>query len=868
MQLYCVTDFQIMQTMSEVLPTTSQQLTALKKTPSRFRWFPFITKVDDTYYLHLGYKTSRGEISELRSSKKNSVTKIPFGSPVKCDFYSANDQETDQAEFSFTNSKNYTVKQKLCYLDCFVIEHFFPDVSLAFAKKVASLIVERKEKLLCRFFALISHSRGFDQHREDVHTDEGEEIEDTIESSFLSDNSILKDFKEFYAAALESAKVLNRPPSDIRTFFVAKRKNAESSKETKKKPHIEIVDEKEMKEIEDASGLEKRYYKSLFGLVSVPLSNLKIHPGLVKQLDQSRVESIISSMMKRFDPSLNVPVICPTEGSEVTDLSTVSQNEFLVITKIHTVKAFMDLDSKGQFVTLSSHENGTIPCFVANLSSDELVHYGNFRNNDVNYQFSKHSAPQDLLKSYVSLFHKSGAPSASSFIERMAYLARFAPDVTTALRKLCHWSITAVTALVETVAKYEKFETTDKKPNNYRVNLSRQERMVMPDRIFKRLGKITEEFFMAVYQDIVTGAVSLLSCIEDFEKKSKMEKVSSVLSAIAEFRTYENIRMDNPGMFDYEQLKHFFGAEIRKNGSKNKEASRLEDYYKSVVSGSADDDNISFVPLSDIKTAVDAGKFDTFQVLVAMFKNEAVSSDISNLLLNRQRCNQIIILIFPSLNCKIEVLNWAKDNVSNDIGIKQIFFQCEGVQSGAFEENLMYAILAGNVKTGIKVKVCQEGLGVLPLLVSQISSIGSTVAAIVGNNDPLFKIHSDPCQNKVTYFGSTKEVNDFRISLIAVREDGELQPPVDDDDVLEDNTEANYGEDLEDGSGDSNVKDIENDSGSIISYSPRASSKDGGLRHLEDSGINLNEDSTSPFKYDISSGKYDLIEASSCIKKL
>ena len=71
-----------------------------------------------------------------------------------------------------------------------------------------------------------------------------------------------------------------------------------------------------------------------------------------------------------------------------------------------------------------------------------------------------------------------------------------------------------------------------------------------------------------------------------------MEKVTSVLSTIAEYRTYENIRMDKPEMFDYDQLKHFFGAEIRKNGFKNKEASRLEDYYNSVVSGSADDDNI------------------------------------------------------------------------------------------------------------------------------------------------------------------------------------------------------------------------------------------------------------------------------------
>ena len=819
-----------------------------KKTPSRHRWFPFVTNIGDTFYLHIGYKTSRGDISELKSSKRNASVKIPFGSPVKCEFYSVQEENLQHGEFLFTNNNNDTIKLRLANIDCFLIEKLFPDVSNSFAKKVASMIVEKKESILSRFFALLTHSRGFERHREEVHTDEGEEIEDTIEYSLFSNKCILKDFQEFYNAAVDSAKVLSRPANDIRTFLETKRKKGESNTDRKRKHYMEVVDDREKKELIDDDGLEKKYYDSLFGLANVPLANLKIHPGLLKQLSQARVDSIVASMEKRFDPSLNVPVICPASGQVVSDLNDVSTIDFLVITKIHTVKAFMELDSKGRFISMVSHEDGSIPCFVANLDIDELVHYGNFRNNDIASEFSKHSAPQDLLRSYVSLYHKSGTSCALSFIDRMSCLARFSPDVATALRKMCMWSISGVSALVDTIVKYEKFETSDKKPNNYRVNLSRQERLLMPDRLFKRLGKVSESFFMTVYLKVTSGSLSLLSCIEEYEKNTKMEKVCAVLSAVAEFRTYENIKADHPEEFEYEQLKHFFGAEIRKNGTKNGEALRLEEYYHSVTCGSSDLNNIQYVPTSDIKSAVMKGDLDNFEVLIVRLKNEIECADVCNLLLGRKITAQLIMILFPSWKCKLEFLDWMKINVSSEIKVNPIFFQCESndvVQPGVFKENLIYALLVGEVYSTSRFKVFNGSLDELPVLVSQLAGLESSVAVLVGLDEPLFKVHSESGRGKVSYFASQKAISEFRIISIAPSEEGNTVVQAD-----------------EIPDAQSITADFNRISGATVTF-PTDS--------INDSAIGLdNESSTSPFKYGGSQimNSDRMANANSCTKKL
>ena len=136
--------------MSDIAPPLSSEdhEQVPKKTPPRHRWFPYITKVNETFYLHLGYKSSRGEMSELKSSKRNSAVKIPFGSPVRCDFYLVQEKSLQQGEFLFANSSNSsTTKLRLNNLDSFLIEKYFPDVPNSFAKKVSSLIVEKIAKL-------------------------------------------------------------------------------------------------------------------------------------------------------------------------------------------------------------------------------------------------------------------------------------------------------------------------------------------------------------------------------------------------------------------------------------------------------------------------------------------------------------------------------------------------------------------------------------------------------------------------------------------------------------------------------------------------------------------------------------------------
>lgn len=736
----------------------------------RSAWFLFVTKVDDKYELHVGYKNSKGGVSEYSCSKSNASVKIPFGCPVMCEYILTRDGDESFGEFQFTSSRREVMKLKLSHLNC------FEGGSNAFSKKITSMVIDKNEALMAQFLTLLSHSQGYVLHREEIHTDDGEYLEDLIEvDGLLNEEDVLKDYHDFVKAACESAQVVTRKTNDIRQFFGVKRKEDADSREKKgpKKSKAATVDEREKAELQDETGIEKEYQQSFVGLANISLDNIIISPDLEESVSKLRVDMIVQSIEDKYDPSLSIPVVCPVEGETILDLQNVKGMMFAAVQKIHCVAAFKKLDQEGKFANLVSHKKRTVPCYVLKMASSGLIHYGNMRSNNITHPFSRQTSPQDLLRTYHYLSSKDGPVSSLKVLDRMAALARIGPNESSALRKLCSWKDSGLKALMEVLTKYERYDSMDKKPKGYQTSLFEGKKMTMPNVLFKQLGKVTEDFFLNVHQKILNDERSLKSCLDDYELVKKVENVAAVLSILADYRTYESIKLNHPGKFEAAKLKEYFGAEILKDGEKNKLAEKLEMYYESVVSGEFDDDeSIKLVEVSDLGTTCTDSFLDTFElVIVHMGKQENLDSVLE--LLNRrlmlQRERKSTIVIFPTETSQFQALSFVRSLENKDISlqIRPLLFHGYSHVSEQFDENLKFGLLVGSFSVlPPPLKIFHNSILNLPNIVDRICSPRSEVALISGRDVPIVQIHrGEALARRVTYFGTSGEISQFKIQM-------------------------------------------------------------------------------------------------------
>jgi len=166
-------------------------------------WFLFSSKVDGVYQFNIGYKNSRNVFGGYSTSPQNEVNKIPWGSPVRCDFVVKRSKENDVVRmFKFRNAKLESASFDLLIFNMKV----GGDMS-NFSDKVISLCVEQKEKLLALYLTLSSHSLGFNHHREFIHTEKGVRVDGdgpNLEDILKLGGSI-EEYNEFINAMKDSA---------------------------------------------------------------------------------------------------------------------------------------------------------------------------------------------------------------------------------------------------------------------------------------------------------------------------------------------------------------------------------------------------------------------------------------------------------------------------------------------------------------------------------------------------------------------------------------------------------------------------------------------------------------------------------------
>ena len=549
---------------------TPQSLTSKALRPMN-AWFLFSSKIDGIYQYNIGYKNSRNVFGGYSTSPQNEVNKIPWGSPVKCEFLIKRSKENDIVKmFKFRNAK----LQSVCF-DLVIFNMKVGGDMSEFSDKVISLCVEQKEKLLALYLTLASHSMGFNHHREFIHSEKGVRLDGegpTLEN-ILELGGSLREYEEFLIAIKDSAIDVSKN-TNIYEEMAKKRTNGqmkrklfdELHKTEKKRSKLSVINENEKVEIDDPSGLEKTYMSSFLGSCRIPLENISIPKELEDYLSDSRVECLVSSMTARFDPSLAVLVVAPVDDRQppVLEKGKVGDQKFLVVQKLHTFSAFVKLHENGEFIKLKGHSKGTVLCYVLNTNSSALIHYGNMRANEESNKLPRKTYPQDFLHVFDSL-SKTGKSSREAWkvVERMCKLSRIGLVETASVKKLCNLSADGFGCLMKMISMMELHKTLDCKTAN--ATNKKFEKLKLTNKIFNSLAKVPESYLLDNAESVVSKTMSIKSLTENFEEIAKIEKVHSVLAQFTGYRSISQLQVKYPEKFTPEILRKYVGADIEGN---------------------------------------------------------------------------------------------------------------------------------------------------------------------------------------------------------------------------------------------------------------------------------------------------------------
>ena len=565
--------------------------------------------------------------------------------------------------------------------------------------------------------------------------------------------------------------------NSIAKYFqpIKKRKPTDDSPKVTKLSKTETIEENEKKELEDAGegGLETLYSNSLVGFAHVLLSNISISPEMQVKVNNFRVMFSKSSMKKRYDPSKAVLVICPEQDGTHVDVRNVKDMKFFVVQKVHCLRAFQEFDQSGDFVKMTGHHKRNVLYYVLNTSSAEMIQYGNLHENFISDQFARKMNPQDLLHYFHCLTMKDSTVKSLKVVERMSKLCRIGVDESTALRKLCKWKSPGFAALIQVLVKFEKYETKDLKRLGHQQRLARGEKLSMSNVLLKSLAMCSEDYFLANYEEVLGGSISLKDLAENFKLVTDVGKVYKVLVLMAGEDSVETMKGKYPGKFEFDAMKPFVGAVF--NGKvKNMKAVLLENYYISVVSATAEGvkNPVEFVSYQTVGEVFgdEMNKYDMIVFNIGIM-NKEICKEIIQTVLGGDKVFHAALIVFPSEIDNFEVLSYlrsqqAATSLVKDFQLVPLLFQKVATANEPIGENVSYALLFGKL-TILKAPllVCYSDISQLVKVVESVCPPQLSVALISDPGVPLIKLHSADLDRKVTYLVVEADVSKFRKKL-------------------------------------------------------------------------------------------------------
>ena len=274
----------------------------------RNSFFFYVSCVNGTYSLRVGYKPTKGPVQPLSATKKCMPTKVPFGPVRSCELRKkcgVSGAEEEITEYKFVNARHEAVA-----LPDNILNNLEFEVN-SFSRSVTELYVEKKKKLLAVYVSLINNSENFVHHSVDLHTADGLnllEVEKGEESIGAAGGS-LDHFRQFVIVAKENAMVVESGEKALDEIVTRRKLAGTGGKraavappqpENPKLSRVEIIENKEKEALEDEGGLEAEYRGSYVGVAQIPLENISISKEMDVKVMPFRVNFIMSSMRKRY----------------------------------------------------------------------------------------------------------------------------------------------------------------------------------------------------------------------------------------------------------------------------------------------------------------------------------------------------------------------------------------------------------------------------------------------------------------------------------------------------------------------------------------------------------------------------------------
>ena len=755
----------------------------------RNSFFFFVSNVIGTYELQVGYKTSKGDIQPLSTSKPRAPVKIPFGPPTECEFRVRTEtgKEEPVTEFKFVNKRKQSVALKDCLLNNV-------EMGLSnFSRKITALTVEGKKKLLGLYLSLLNFSVDFTHHRESVHDSKGFVLNGGgVNIKDLQDaGGSVEDYDQFVDFAKESAPADIAVSSDKALEELAAR--IQSSKKRKATTNVEeernpkerklsksdIVMKKEKQELEDELGLEKAYQSSFCGVAHIPLDNISVCPQMQLKINPFRVSYIKTSMKKRYNPSLSVLVVCPVDDGKKFD---VEKDHFFVVQKVKCLVAFKELDKSGEFTGLSGHESRKVLCFVLASNKAEVMQYANLTENYISGQFATKTVPQDILHHFHCLSIKDTNIKALKVVERMNSICCIRGEECTALERLCKWSGEGFKVFMEVLAKYEAYQTTDVKcAAGHRERIARGLKLNLPNVLLRSLGKVTEKFFVENSSKVLDKTLSLKELSESYLELVEIEKALKVLSKIADYVPVDTIQSLHPGRFNTEKMKDFIGA-VYDNKIKNQKASELERYYEFVISHQGDEmyvKPVEFTTYASVDNVFeDEEKLESCDMIVYNMKtlHTETINNIFNMVLGGEKIFHVALLLFPSEKDYFSVISYLRKQQSVTSMIKNfqilpLLFNSQVSKAGMgtkIIENIQHGLLLGSfVVLKSPLMVHYSDIAHATKVLRAICPTNAKVGVVSAPGLPPLKLHTQEMEWNVHYFGTQSDLAKFKKTLSA-----------------------------------------------------------------------------------------------------
>ena len=289
----------------------------------------------------------------------------------------------------------------------------------------------------------------------------------------------------------------------------------------------------------------------------------------------------------------------------------------------------------------------------------------------------------------------------------------------------------------------------------------------MTNLVFNQLGKCGETYFVDMSEQVLHNNISIKNLVENYQTFLSIEKVYSLLSQLAGFKSKTQLMTLYPGKFEPDRMKLYIGADYI-GEELNDQAALLNDYWIKVVKGDSEIyeviDPVKFVEIVNIKDLeTSATPLDPFDMMIVNFKDAQPDFclELINKLIRSDKIMHAALMIFESESQQFENLSCLRSNSFGDMERFKIVpvyfnkFKQKLGEKGMFLENMSFGILFGRFSVlSPPLKRAYRNLDNLTEIVASVCPPEAKVAMVADTGIPLIKIHTSELSYQVAYFGS------------------------------------------------------------------------------------------------------------------